>query len=109
MLHFNQMAKQNTDTMDIVQTSNLFPPPNIFNVKGQTDVAVVSPRYTGGTWKSGVFIGIEMATHIVQHSFIQAQAECLILSYNSAMPVIQVRRVSIRFQHKQILTFSCSF
>ena len=99
MLHFNQMDKQNTDNMDIVQTLNLFPR-NIFNVNGQTDVAVASPRYTGETWKSGVLIGIEMTTHIVEHSFIQAQAECLILSFNSAMPVIQVRRVSIRFQHK---------
>ena len=98
MLHFIQKAKQNTDTMDIVQTLSLFPP-NIFNVNGQTDVAVTSPRYIGDTWKSGVLIGIEMKTHIVKHSFIQAQAECLILSYNSAMPVIQVRRVSIRFQN----------
>ena len=53
MLHFNQKAKQKTDTMDIVQALNLFPP-NIFNVNGQTDVAVASPRYTGETWKSGV-------------------------------------------------------
>jgi len=71
------------------QTLNLFPP-NIFNVNGQVDVVVASPRYTGRTWKSGVLIGIEMITHITDQSFIQAQAECLILSVNSSLPVIQL-------------------
>jgi hypothetical protein len=82
--------------MDIVQTLKLSPP-NIFKVIGQVDVVVASPRYQGGAWKSGVFIGIEMKTHITDQSFIQAQAECLILSVNSSMPVIQVSHASRLF------------
>jgi hypothetical protein len=81
-----------------VQTLNLFPP-NIFNVSGQVDVVIASPRYHGATWRNGVLVGIEMKTHITDHSFIKAQAECLILSVNSAMPVIQVRCASRRFMN----------
>lgn len=81
-----------------MQTLNLFPP-NIFNVSGQVDVVIASPRYHGATWRNGVLVGIEMKTHITDHSFIKAQAECLILSVNSAMPVIQVRFASRRFMN----------
>jgi len=68
---------------------NLYPP-NIFNVDGQVNVVVASPRYRGDAWKDGVLIGIEMKTHITDQSFIKAQAECLMLSDNSSMPVIQL-------------------
>jgi hypothetical protein len=82
-------GQEYTDINYVVQTLSLFPP-SIFKVNGQVDVVLASPRYSGSAWKGGVFIGIKMKTHITEHSFIQAQAECLILSVNSAMPVIQV-------------------
>ena len=71
------------------QTLKIYPP-NIFSIRGQPDVAIVNPMYSGTDCKLGILVGIEVKTEIVTQSIIQAQIGCLLIAANSNFPTLQV-------------------
>jgi hypothetical protein len=62
-------------------------PQNVFNISGENDVALMSPRHDN--WAAGVLIGFEMKPAIDHHDFVQAQMKCLLSAYNSYFPTLQ--------------------